>query len=392
MTTRALALIAAVLLISCSQGDRGAGTSSDTEAQVSASAGSDAPGGVRQKGRGLPAGALHAQRVAVMDMNGFGQPLPALFALIPIGWHTQGGVAWGRQYMCTNGYNFEWFAQSPDGLQSVAILPQQKWETNNYGGGASSPGCQSASITSMQQYLQSVVSRVRPGARITDMRGRPDLAAQFRNLNQATPTAMGEMRTWVEAGEALFAYQENGREMRGVVAACGAFSLMRTRGASPGQTLDAFTGFVFPGFVASGPSEQFNPQLAETIRQSFLANPAWQAAISRHNAAISRSAAEEIRKQAAAISEYNDYVSLLRRQVSDTRAASDEKRQREFGEVIKGVETYDDPNAAGGRVELSSMYNHAWRLNDGSYVLSNDASFEPFRDLGLEGRQLEQTR
>lgn len=342
--------------------------------------------------RGLPAGALHAQRVAVMDMNGFEQPLPALFALVPVGWRAQGGVMWGQQFMCTNGYNFNWAAQSPDGLQSVAILPQYKWEANNYGARPSSPGCQPDSITSIQQYLGAVVTRMRPGARIIDFRPRPDLAAQFSHLNQATPTAMGEMRTWVEAGEALFSYQDQGREMRGVVAASAALSLMRTRGVMAGQTMDAFTGFAFPGYVATGPSDQFNPQLAETIRQSFLANPAWQANIARHNTAIARVAAEEIRKQAKAISEYNDYVSLLRQQVAQTRQQSDERRQREFGELMRGTQSYDDANAAGGRAELSAMYNNAWRLNDGSYVLSNDSGFEPYRDLGIEGQQLQQSR
>ena len=370
------ALAAALLFAACSQGS--------TEQSSSATS--------RGKARGLPAGAVRAQRVEIMDLNGFERPLPAAFALIPVGWRAQGGVQWGTQFMCTNGYNFNWFAQSADGLQMVAILPQEKWETNNYGAGPSSPGCPSAAISSIQQYLSMRVSRLWPGARVTGMRPRPDLAAQFRNLNQVTPTAMGEMRTWVEAGEALFSYSDKGRDMRGVVAASVAFSLMRTGGLSPGQSMDALTGFAFPGFAASGPGDQFDPQFAETIRQSFLPNPAWQAEISRHNAAISRSAAEEIRKQGKAIAEYNDYVSLLRQQVSETRASSDERRQREFGEVIKGVETYDDANAPAGQVELSSLYNHAWRLNDGSYVLSNDAGFEPFRDLGVAGQQLEPTR
>jgi hypothetical protein len=74
------------------------------------------------------------------------------------------------------------------------------------------------------------------------------------------------------------------------------------------------------------------------------------------------------------------------------RAQSDDRRQHEFGETIKGVETYNDPNAAGGQVELSNLYNHAWRLNDGSYVLSNDAAFEPFRDIGVDGKRLEKTQ
>lgn len=395
---RVAALTAMLLLTACSRGEgrsanAAAATDDDADRGSTKQVTSATSGGqTNGQPRGLPAGAVRAQRVEIMDMNGFERPLPAAFALIPVGWHAQGGVQWGRQFMCTNGYNFNWFAQSADGLQTVAILPQEKWETNNYGAGPSSPGCPSAPISSIQQYLELRVSQLWPGARVTDVRPRPDLAAQFRHLNQVTPTAMGEMRTWVEAGEALFSYNDKGRDMRGVVAASAAFSLMRTRGLSPGQSMDALTGFVFPGFAASGPSDQFNPQFAETIRQSFLPNPAWQAEISRHNAAISRSAAEEIRKQGQAIADYNDYVSLLRRQVSETRASSDERRQREFGEVIKGVETYDDAQAPAGQVELSSLYDHAWRLNDGSYVLSNDPGFEPFRDLGLEGKRLEQTR
>ena len=54
----------------------------------------------------------------------------------------------------------------------------------------------------------------------------------------------------------------------------------------------------------------------------------------------------------------------------------------EFSETIRGTETYNDDNAAGGQVELSNLYDNAWRLNDGTYVLSDDANFEPYRDLG----------
>jgi hypothetical protein len=32
-------------------------------------------------------------------------------------------------------------------------------------------------------------------------------------------------------------------------------------------------------------------------------------------------------------------------------------------------------------VQLSNLYDNAWRLNDGSYVLSNNVNFEPYRDL-----------
>jgi hypothetical protein len=341
--------------------------------------------------RGLPANAFRVQMVEIIDRNGFERPMPASYGFVPIGWKTQGGVQWGQQFACTNGYNVNWAATSPDGLQTIAVLPQEKWETNNYGAGPSTPGCGAAAISSVQQYLTQLVGRLRPGAQLGEYRPRPDVAAKYAQLNMSAPSAMGEMRTWVEAGQVQFTFNEQGREMRGVVGAAAIFSLSRMAGMGMG-TMDALTGFVLPPFAATAPSAQFNPKFFEAIRQSFLANPEWEARISRHNTAIGRVAQQEAGKRSKIISEYNDYVSRIRQETADLRARSDERRQREFGEAIRGTETYDDPDAPGGRAELSGYYDHAWRLSDGTYVLSNDSNFEPWRDLGMEGKRLEATR
>ena len=60
--------------------------------------------------------------------------------------------------------------------------------------------------------------------------------------------------------------------------------------------------------------------------------------------------------------------------------------------MLSGVQTFDDANAPGGQAQLSNLYSQAWRLNDGSYVLSNEAGFDPWRDLQVEGQKLELTR
>lgn len=371
---------------------------------IAASAGAAMPGGraapatggppTQPQGtqrRGLPANALRVQLVEIIDRNGFERPIPAAAGFIPVGWKTQGGVQWGQQFMCTNGYNVDWVASSPDGSQSIAVLPQRRWETNNYGGQPSTPGCIGAAIQSAQQYLAQVVAGVGRGARVTGYRPRPDIAVKFAQFNSRTPSAMGEMRTRVEAGEAQFAYMDKGREMRGVVSSAVIFSLSRMNGAGMG-TMEALTGFALPGFAATAPSQDFKPEFVEALRQSFLPNPSWEARIARHNNAIAQVAARESARRSRIISETNDYVSRLRMETAAVKAQSDERRQREFGEAIRGTETYDDPDAPGGRVELSGMYDHAWRLNDGTYVLSSEAGFDPWRDLGVEGKRLDATK
>lgn len=70
--------------------------------------------------------------------------------------------------------------------------------------------------------------------------------------------------------------------------------------------------------------------------------------------------------------------------------ASMDRNSREFAEYIRGTETYDSPG--GGTVQLDNSYEHAWELDDGSYVLTNDPSFNPGANLGLSGSKLQKTQ
>jgi len=88
-----------------------------------------------RSGKGPPPGVVRFDRAVIIDASGFEQPLAASTLFIPHGWVTQGGVLWGQEFMCTNGYNVNWSATSPDGLTTISVLPQEKWETNNYGAG-----------------------------------------------------------------------------------------------------------------------------------------------------------------------------------------------------------------------------------------------------------------
>ncbi len=339
-----------------------------------------------------PQGIVRFDRAIIVDAIGFEQPIAASTMFIPHGWLTQGGVLWGREYMCTNGYNVNWSATSPDGATSITILPQEKWETNNYGGGPSTPGCGSAPYTSAQDYLVSVVQRFRPGAQIIDYRARPDLAQELASYNSSTPMPMGEMRTWVDSGEILFAFNDRGRDMRGSIAASVVFSLMRTNAGMGMGVMDALTALAFPGYGVIAPKDQFNLKFFEALRRTIKTNPQWEQRLANHNAAIAQVARVENAKRAAIIAKSNAEIAQIREQAWNSYQESADRRAREFGELMRGVETYNDADAPGGTVELSHTYDNAWRLNDGTYVLSNDVNFEPWRDLGVEGKRLESAK
>ncbi len=340
--------------------------------------------------RGMPAGAIHVEPAVILDSTGFESPIAAATLFLPSGWQAQGGVQWGRQFICTNGYAFEWSAASPDGSTRIALLPQQRWESNNYGAGPSAPGCALAPYSNVREVLAALASGLRAEARTVDFRVREDLQQKFAHLNSVTPMPLGEARTWVEAGEITLAFDEAGRPMRASIAVVAVFSLMQSNAGM--GVMDALTGSTFPAFAASAPAEQFDAGFFEALRRSIRTSPQWEARIGTHNAAIGRVALEENRKRSAAISRSNEEIARIRSEAWDAQQESADRRAREFGELMRGVETYDDANAPGGQAELSDLYDNAWRLGDGSYVLTNDASFEPYRDLGVEGRKLEAAR
>lgn len=344
------------------------------------------------RGQGAPPhNTWRVEPAVIIDATGFEQSMGAATLFIPHGWRTTGGVVWGPQYMCNNGYGFEWQATSPDGASSIAILPAEGWQSNNYGAASATPGCKLAPYTTTRQYLESVAQRLRPGARVLDYRVRQDLQQQFANLNQTRPMPAGNARTWVDAGELLLAFNQNGRDMRGAIAAVVIFTLTRADYGT-GQVMESINAVSMPAYAVAVPNGQLNIGFFEAIRRSIKVSPQWEQRIAEHNTKIGRVNLEESRKRAGIIARTNEDIARIRQETWNSQQESIDRRAREFGEVIRGVETYNDSNAPGGTVELSYMYDHAWRLNDGSYVLSNDPSFDPWRNLQVEGRKLEVTR
>lgn len=86
--------------------------------------------------------------------------------------------------------------------------------------------------------------------------------------------------------------------------------------------------------------------------------------------------------------ETSRYVSDTQRAASEYRAKVNDHLQRKESDALAGVETYVDPNSSAGEVKLSYSYKTAWRLDDGSYVLTDDLMFEPYKYTGQHGAQL----
>ncbi|MDH3242426.1 MAG: hypothetical protein OEO83_17360 [Alphaproteobacteria bacterium] len=381
----AAAAMAAILVAGITGGT--ADIASAAEGHVEIAQGQGAPQG-RMPGRGAPR-AIRLQVAPVMDPTGFAEPMVAVVALIPAGWRTRGGVVWGKHGTCGTGYKFDWQASSPDGAMAAAVFPSMQWSFSNFPS-QGMPGCPTLRISNIRQYLQFVVQRGRQGARILDFRRRPDIEKNYRHLDKVTPMPMGEIRSWVEAGEVLIGYNAQGREVRETVAALVSFSLNRMRGAYPGQVMETLTGAAETGYTFRAPHGYLDARLAETIRSSFKANPKWLALINQHNAKIARSNIAHARKRAQITAQTYDEIRRMNRESYEYRNRVMDRTNRQFSEAIRGVNTYNDPMSPTGEVQLDNQYRHACRLNDGTYVLTDQEDFNPFAVFGQDGTKLRQ--
>lgn len=338
----------------------------------------------------LPPGAYRVQKAQVVDRNGFEKPMTALTLLIPAGWRTQGGISWqqsqaecGRLPTCV-----EWRAESPDGLSAIEFIPEQKWTGNNFLPPGYQQTCPNVSIMNVRDYLAWFVPQVRPNARILDYRQRPDFTEQLAHFNRNDSSVGGEMRTWVEGGEVLLAYNHQGRELREIVAVTAIFMLSRMPGLNPGEVYQSLAITTLPGYAVRAPNGQLDFQLAELVRKSIQRDPQWGAKMDEHNrvmTGINRRGAEERHK--ITMDTQREIAEIHRRSYEDRQAVQD-RQHEEFSQVIRGVDTYVDTTSR-EHIELPNTHNYVWRLNDDSYILTNDINFQPNRDLGIEGRQLE---
>lgn len=329
---------------------------------------------------------LHLRPVAILDETGFGQPVTALRLLVPNDWIAEGGVLWNPRLPCVSAPQAYYQTASSDGTFRVATTAVESWTVANFPMPAQPQGCIPTHVDGVRAYLEAWVARERPGARILEVRERPDLAAAYASLHVDDP-ATG-LRIWAEAGEATYAFEHRGAavEERLAVVVITVESLSRS---ADGSTLgyQARTAF---GHVVRAPAGQLGAfaVLADTILRLVRVDPQWQAAIDEHH----RRLAADRTNTAAAIHrirmDAQGYVFDLAQQGAADRAASGDRAQAGFSEAIRGTRQYFDP-VTNGPVELPDYFDYVWRLEDGSYRFTNDALIVPFRDWGVDGQVIE---
>lgn len=419
----AIIVSAVVLVCACGRSDAQNQTAASGAAgtPVLAAAGA-APSAPFSPPRALPHDAVVLQRVSIDD-NGVIARGRAMTGLIPSGWTARGGVV-PQSNLCAEPYAFNWTASSPDGMSTVSLFPTEIWQGSNSG---LKSDCPNANWSSVRDYLAARIAATVPGARILDYRDRPDFAEGAKPVaamreQMFNQVGAGKVRIWVEGGETLYAFNQNGVEMRGVMGVAAMFNVTQMENpmaASPqfdplgGQPIIAITGSILGTFAATAPNGQLNLTTIEAVRRSFTPDPRWLNSLFNLAVKLGEINAQATSERAAIIiaggaaatrSNIAAYEAMAGASIANSNAsieaqrprgggeifpgdAAGDRMQRESIEAIRGVETYRDP-IDGYNVQLDANYDHAWRVNNNdTYILTKDPNFNPGQ-YGIEATQM----
>lgn len=341
----------------------------------------------------MPPGAQRFQVVEIIDRNGFERPIPAARVMVPMGWQTQGAVVWNPQTTCqADAARFEWAAGDPRGVGAVEIMPGTAWQSSNLPPQfQSAGGCTNAAIADIRQYLEALVQVRRPGAVVLDFRPRPDESQKLNAMLGPQQSMPGmEYRAWAEAGEVLIGYRYQSQNIREIIGASAIFNHTRMADAM-GGVMEFLSGTALPAFAMRAPDGAMDFQLYETIRKSVKLDEGWQARMNKHNQTIAQINAKGARERSRITAQASDDISTMIHEGWKKRQAIMDKSQENWSLGMREQELYNDPQM-GEQVELPSTYNHAWRLQDGSYLMTDNPNLNPNVEFGINATELQRAQ
>ncbi len=292
--------------------------------------------------------------------------------LTPKGWTVQGGMKWYADtwhQVC-----FEATVSDPDSPSRLEFLPwcTSVWMSNplfplrpmtNYMG---SLVLQPMAPAEVVEKLTVPTARKGLGARVVETADMPEIAKFFAKANGCTVKAT---RTRLEYSVGRQLVQEDVYLVLGYTSA-----------NIGGGNVSTLWGPVVPPFAvraAKGDLDAATPTMLAAVHSAWL-NPKWADEVGyvkslfmkRMNMGI-----EDAGKLSKQISANNDHVLGLMREARASKNAAEDRSAAKFSDYIRGVQPYAAPD--GKAVQLPAGYGHAYAGSDGTYLLTNDTTFDP---------------
>jgi hypothetical protein len=322
----------------------------------------------------LPAQNLVLKPLVIRDPATANQP--AVHALVPAGWRTEGGVIWRPEM--ANIATVDFRAWSPYGRESVDVMPIETFVWNK-GGIAGFPngsvylGRRVLPATGdAATFIQDIAPQLRPRLRHASVVQVGVLPAAAKAVES---TISGASATrWARAARVRFEYREAGSVMQEDVYCALLFVISPSAPTTIYWQPERFYSFR----AVKGQLDSAAPML-HTIAASLRYDPTWfnryyRVGLRQRQAAIKLVHAPGT--LASYLSGFSDAPTPAAREAYQRRLTADVTIMRGFGERVHGLELYRG-SAGAPQIQLPAGYDQAWRATSGAYILSRDAGFRP---------------
>ena len=333
------------------------------------------------------------KRFRVEDKQGFSQPLEVSSFLLPASWKVNSSVQWNPLNKCFPGMvQVSMNASSPGGDYELTYFPVTQFDWSNdpvqldaMKRGFYPHACSIAQPLDAAGYISYGLApflnaQVKSSGIIPQLQQQMDAGAQQMTM-QARSAGNNAYSHRGSAAEGILQFAD-GREG---LAFCTLMQTIVTMPGSQGGMTSNIQCYVSMRLVL-----KYNPENRETAKKimstffsSSRINPQWMGGVQAFYAAVTSNAQDELWKQIQISHQAQEEIgnNIVRSwEAKNSSQASPGASNDGFGQYLRGVDNWTD--ADGNKVELTSGYSNAWSKGDGSYLLSNDPSFDPNVELG----------
>lgn len=327
--------------------------------------------------------------------------------LVPEGWTLEGGLTRPSNQL----YNMPVVADvkitAPDG-RAVHFFPSLSFEFNHASGGQpmqvtlmgnlymplpESPGqwfMQMARMSPDPTVSQLQLVSEEPIAELTQQL-RQQNAQTFQIVEQgnATTGSMGFGQSYdTQATKLVLRYQQNGQPFEETVVMSWQYLVMVQQGQVASGT---WSVNLMQSFRGAPGSDYLNDPVLAAIVQSVRPNPAWEAEMQRYWTELARIKQKGASDRAASWQQHNRKMQQINGEISDIIAGGYQRRSAIQDSMrIRGIDAlreetpYTTPS--GDTVRLPSFYDHAYTDGNGTYILNNDALYNPNTDPAVNNQ------
>ncbi len=330
----------------------------------------------------LRPGTVKLTRYAVRDPGV--DNIEAVSFLIPAGWRVEGGVRWFPELRVLA--NLLMRISDPQTGAAIEFLPVQFYfyrkmplqqpNGSNYMGRVLWPPIQDITQFIQTMYLGGPLARLR-GARRVAVQDMPQVAALARQLESASHARSERIR---------FEYEEQGQAWEEDVYLTLVYQFVRDMAIWRSDRAYSFR-------APKGMLDRLT-QLMTAVVSTARINLDWFAQYAFAGYLFDERMRQGLRGAAAlgeTVRRNNDELRRMFEQSYRERMAADDRIQQRFTEYIRGVETYQNPYD-GRAVQLPSSYSYVWVNQNGEYILSNEANFNPNVGSNVDWRPVEKAQ